>query len=231
MSHIPITGGSRRLGLYLTEAFLNQGWDVSVITRKVSNQLAALKTKSLTLYQADYEDNAAIEKLCNEISTLPLDAVVHNASIFQADSAELQSDLFEKMFTVQMKLPFQLNQLLSENLKRSTNANIIHISDIYADQPKPEYAMYSATKAGAENLMKSFACSLAPDIRVNAIAPGALEFLPEHSDDQQNAILEQSLLKEKAGFKPILSTINYIIENTFITGTTITVDGGRTLAR
>jgi dihydromonapterin reductase/dihydrofolate reductase len=82
-----------------------------------------------------------------------------------------------------------------------------------------------------ENLSKSFAKKLAPKVRVNTIQPGALAFLPEHSEDAKTVVLQNSLLKIEAGFDPILRAIHSIIDNPFITGTAIKVDGGRSICR
>jgi dihydromonapterin reductase/dihydrofolate reductase len=75
------------------------------------------------------------------------------------------------------------------------------------------------------------ALKLAPEVRVNTIQPGALMFLPEHDDTAKGQVLEQSLLKIESGFRPVLQTIDFFIDNPFITGTAVKVDGGRAICR
>jgi dihydromonapterin reductase/dihydrofolate reductase len=158
---------------------------------------------------------------------------VHNASFFEPDKTDTSESLeqLNAMLQTHVELPFQLNNRLAEVLKRSANANIIHMTDIYVDNPNEAFSNYCASKAGLENLSKSFAKKLAPHVRVNTIQPGALAFLPDHSDEAKTDVLEKSLLKIEAGFEPILKTIHSILDNPFITGTAIKVDGGRSICR
>jgi len=233
MKHALITGGSRRLGLYTTQKLLDSGWKVTILTRSASSELSQLACPQLSIIEANYEDIPAIESACSNLSEKGLDVIFHNASIFIPDT-QASNDItssFSKMFYIHMQLPVIINTLLAATLARSDNGNIIHMSDIYAENPNEQYALYCATKAGLESLSKSFAKKFAPDIRVNSIAPGALKFLPEHSAENKQQILNGSLLPYEAGFEPAFQTIEYILNNKFITGSTIKVDGGRSICR
>ena len=233
MAHILITGGSQRLGLHMTEYFLAEGWRVSTVTRRSSAALDAMKCPQLTIYPVGQYQIEAIAPCCKALAAEPLDAIVHNASLFakDADTATEADAQLREMMTVHVNLPRYINQRLAATLQQSDNANIIQMTDIYTENPNESYANYCASKAATANLALSAAKQLAPKIRVNCIAPGALQFLPEHSDSAKQAVLGASLIQREAGFEPVIETINYLLRTTFITGTTLKVDGGRSLCR
>ncbi|MFQ3229563.1 SDR family NAD(P)-dependent oxidoreductase [Reinekea sp.] len=231
MKHAVITGGSRRLGLFVTKHFLSLGWQVTVLSREKSAELAALSCDNLAIIEVDYCDEENVTEATRALQDQTIDLLLHNASLFDKD-ANQQADsmaFFDQLYQVHMRFPALLNQLCIDALKRSENANIIHMTDIYAATPQPEYALYSATKAGLESLTKSFAMNFAPDIRVNSIAPGPLMFLPSHSEADKKKVLANTLIPIEAGFAPIVSTIEYIINNQFVTGASHKVDGGRSI--
>ena len=233
MPHILITGASRRLGLYLSESFIKTGWQVTAITRNASPELNQIDSPNLTIMELDYRKPELLAGACQELNDKVIDVIVHNASYFEPDKSDVTESLnqLQAMLQTHIELPFLLNNLLKDALKRSANANIIHMTDIYVDNPNERFSNYCASKAGLENLSKSFAKIFAPDIRVNTIQPGALAFLPDHSDEAKAKVLEKSLLKIEAGFEPVLKTIHSILDNPFITGTAIKVDGGRSICR
>lgn len=231
MKHAVITGGSRRLGLFVTEHFLSLGWQVTVLSREKSAELTALSCDNLAIIEVDYCDEENVTEATRALQDQTIDLLLHNASLFDKD-ANQQSDLmafFDQLYQVHMRFPTLLNQLCFDALKRSDNANIIHMTDIYAQTPQPEYALYSSTKAGLESLTKSFAMNFAPGVRVNSIQPGPLLFLPSHSEADKKKVLANTLIPIEAGFAPIVSTIEYIINNQFVTGASHKVDGGRSI--
>jgi dihydromonapterin reductase/dihydrofolate reductase len=233
MPHILITGASRRLGLYLSQSFIKTGWQVTALTRKASPELSQIDSSNLTIIELDYGKPDLLIGACEELNHKVIDVIVHNASYFAPDKPDVTESLnqLHAMLQTHIELPFLLNNLLKDALIRSVNANIIHMTDIYVDNPNERFSNYCASKAGLENLSKSFAKNLAPQVRVNTIQPGALAFLPDHSDEAKVEVLEKSLLKIAAGFEPILKTIHSILDNPCITGTAIKVDGGRSICR
>lgn len=227
---ILITGGSRRLGLTLTEHFLSLGWQVFVLTRSASEELKQLEQTNLRILYADYSDLESVKQVCQPLIDEPLHAIVHNASIFLKDE-EVGLDGLDSLIHIHMKLPAFLNNLFTPALKSSGDALIVHMSDLYVDNPSERFSYYCASKAGLENLSKSYAKNLAPEVRVNTIQPGAVKFLPSHSEAAKKAVLDGSLIPIEAGFEPIVQTIDYFLNNPFVTGTSIKVDGGRSLCR
>ncbi len=232
-----ITGASQRLGLHLTRTLLDSNWRVVALTRRSSPQLDALQCENLTIERCLDLDNPQLEQTLMALAARypAIDLMVHNASRYEKDpqAGEAIEAFYTSFYRIHMLLPAILNRAFRQSLLNgvSHNPNIIHITDIYAENPSAEYALYCSTKAGLENLMKGFAKQFAPAIRVNSILPGPIKFLPEQTEEHKQKVFSQSLLAFEAGFEPISQTVQFIIENPFLTGSSIKVDGGRSIAR
>lgn len=226
-----ITGGSRRLGLHLTEQFLQQGWHVLVLTRQPSDALDRLACDRLDVEIVSYSSESSLQKAIAPWLAEPLDLLIHNASLFDKDAHHTDDSVafYDRLYQVHMRMPMLLNEWFSDALAASDNGNIIHMTDIYAETPNPAFALYCSTKAALENLSKSYAMKLAPKVRVNTIQPGPLKFLPDHSEAEKQSVLAGTLIPIEAGFEPIFTTIQYIINNPFVTGSHHRVDGGRAI--
>lgn len=234
MSNILITGTSRRLGLHLTQHFLAQGHQVFAQTRSGSEALDQLQTAypdQLQLIQSDPEALSGIQAVVDKLSGQPLDILIHNTSLFETDASDA-ADAWEqaqRLFRIHCILPKLLNESLQANLQQSSNACIIHLSDIYSDNPNPAYANYCMSKAAVDNLVKSQAKTLAPRIRVNAIQPGPILFLAEHDEAWRTQVMNETPLRKEGGLEALVKAIEALIDNDFMTGATLKVDGGRSL--
>jgi dihydromonapterin reductase/dihydrofolate reductase len=231
-----ITGAGRRLGLHMTQSLLENGWRVVVFTREYCGELAAIESTALTCIEVDVSDDDSVAQGIDYVKFEydALDLIIHNASVYEADSSHDDNPMafYDLLYQVHMKLPARLNNELGPLLAKSTrqHGNLIHITDIYVDNPNADYALYCSTKAGSENLMKSFAKRLAPKVRVNAIQPGPVKFLPEHSSEDQDNVLSETLLAVEGGFEALEKAIYAILDNHYMTGSVVRVDGGRSLA-
>ncbi len=231
---VVITGASRRLGLFLCERFKCLDYQVVALTRSASDELKALEEQDSLFVEelGEYSEQCialAIRNIQTKISRVNL--LIHNASCFAKDEAYDYSQ-FKDFFDVHMAMPAQLNTGLREGLSDIQSPGVIvHMTDIYSDNPNQDFALYCASKAGLENLNKSFAKKFAPGIRVNAIQPGPIQFLPEHDEETKEKVLGETLLGFEGGFLPIFQAIMAIVENTYLTGVSIKVDGGRSLGR
>lgn len=241
-----VTGAGRRLGLLMVKSLLARGWHVVALTRN-SNEtgsselgnLAGIESEHLERVQCDLLNDKSVEQVVSDILAqhTHIDFVLHNASIYERDQAYAQSGeammgFYDRLFRIHMKAPARLNQLLAPALVNSIRptGNIIHITDIYVSNPNPNYALYCSTKAGAENLMLSFAKQLAPKVRVNAIQPGPVKFLPEHSQADIDKVLSETLLATEGGFEALEKAIYSILDNEYMTAAVVRVDGGRSFA-
>lgn len=229
-----ITGAGRRVGYALADYFLAQGHPVIGHYHSDSDQVQQLLQKGAWMLQADYVDAAQVTEMCQQIRSKcrSLRAIVHNASAFSQTDADLASALqqFDQFYRIHMRSPWQINTSLTQLLQAGEQASdIIHITDIYADNPNPIFDVYCATKAGLQNLALSTAKKLAPKVKVNVIQPGPILFKEWHSEALKQQVLAETLLGFEAGTEPIVKAVSAIIDNPYQTGSVIAVDGGRRL--
>jgi dihydromonapterin reductase/dihydrofolate reductase len=239
MSMILITGASQRLGLYLVESFLRSGWSVLAATRSSSDALNQLEMtfSKLIVYQVEKYNQDTGRQLADWVSHMDftLNAVVNNASLYAKDNEVLAKEdiAFQDFVDIHLMFPESLVRTLYKNVSRTqhSNCSIINITDIYVDNPNEEYALYCASKAGLENLTRSMAKKYAPIFRVNSLKPGPIKFLDEHSEFEKKTVLKQTLIPIESGFEPIFLGVRYLIDNFYVTGSSIYIDGGRSLNR
>ena len=114
---------------------------------------------------------------------------------------------------------------------KASNGSIINITDTNLSKGVPNYSIYSAAKAGLEAITKGLARELAPEIKVNAIAPGAMLEPPDitWTEEQKNKVIDSIPLKRMVSEKDIAEAVKFLAESDYITGQIIKVDGGRSL--
>jgi len=229
-----VTGASRRLGLYITEALLKRDWQVHAVTRIGSKALRSLNNEHLIIHEIQSYDRDSTLKFISEFRkfSTELDLLVNNASVYEKDIAIVNRgpEFYEELFFIHMMFPGLLINGLTRPLANA-KGNIVSITDIYADNPNPEYSFYCSTKAGLQNLTIGAAKKYAPHIRANCIQPGPIKFLDDHSEEHKADVLSETLLNFEGGFGPIVETLEFILANNYLTGQCIKVDGGRSLVR
>ncbi len=224
------------MGLFLSQHALQSGAHVYAVTRTITNELQDLAASYDRLTVIEIEDYTydSIANISTYMTQNPVDMIINNASMYENDQPfpEMKGDQYQAFFNVHMMFPAALCEAYFNSCKNSEhNGNIINMTDIFAERPSPKSALYCSTKAGLESLTKSMAVKYAPILRVNSIQPGPVKFLPEHDADYRQNVLSQTLIPKEAGFTPILQAVEFILDNDFVTGTSIKVDGGRSLAR
>jgi len=234
-----ITGAAQRIGAYLAQAAHADGYDIALHYRSSSNQTQALKQQlnairpnSCISIQADFNQPLLLASIVEPITKAfnRLDVLVNNASeFFPTQLSKLTIDDYDRLFNSNVKGPLFLSKACTPLLTAS-NGTIINLVDIHADKPLKDYPVYSMAKAANKMMVQALAKELAPNIRVNGIAPGCI-FWPERGATQKekNTIIDRSLLRRKGDVKNIYQTLQYLICNNFVTGQTIKVDGGRSL--
>ena len=233
-----ITGGAKRIGAALVKAFHQKGMNVlfqyhhSVEQAKqLARSLNRQRPESVVAVCFDLQvyDNYLLLSNAVHEHFGRLDVLINNASAFFPTSVnQADEDQWNRLFDINAKAPFFLSRHCQYLLKQQ-HGSIINLTDIYARSPLTDYAIYCASKAALENITLSLAGSFAPDIRVNAIAPGAI-LAPEGKTDIAMAeLIEKTPLKQLGGEASIVETALFLANQaSFITGQTITVDGGRT---
>lgn len=234
---ILVTGAGRNVGAHLARRLLEDGRPVIAHYRTPTDELAALQTAGAVVVQGDLADSASIRATAAAVAEVAprLGGIVHNASAFARtpEGADAALADFQDYWSVHMLAPWLLNRLLAPRLAGTAEApaDIVHITDIYADNPAPEFDIYCATKAGLQNLALSAAKRLAPAVKVNVIQPGPIDFTAWHGPEEQETILAGTLLGRTGGPEAIYRALRGILDNDYLTGAVIPVDGGRRLGR
>ncbi len=236
-----ITGAARRIGAELVRYLHQSGMNIILHYRSskkdataLANKLNAQRPDSVKLLQGDLKEYANIPNLIKKAVSLfnDIDVLINNASsFFPTDLNEIDEDIWEDLIGVNLKAPLFLTQAIAPHLK-SSNGCIINIVDIHADRPLKDYPLYCIAKAGLVMLTKSMARELAPEVRVNGIAPGAIMWPEvEHYEGMHQEIISRTALKREGSPKDIADTALFLINHAnYITGQIIAVDGGRTLS-
>ena len=228
---ILITGAGQRIGLHCAQQLLADGYPVIFTYRSERPGVQTLRDLGAVALFADFSTDAGILDFIQRLKahTDRLRAIVHNASAWLAETPETQTGAFMQMFSVHMLAPYLINLHCSELLKRSNPADIVHISDDVTRKGSSKHIAYCATKAGLESLTLSFAAKLAPRIKVNGIAPAMLLFNPDDNAAYRTKALAKSVLGIEPGAEVIYQSLRYLLDNPHVTGTTLTVNGGRHL--
>ena len=228
---ILITGAGHRVGLHCAQQLLADGYPVIFTYRSEKPGVQILRDLGAIALFADFSTEAGIldfiERL--KIHTDSLRAIVHNASAWLEETPQTETSAFLHMFSVHMLAPYLINLHCSELLKRSNPADIVHISDDVTRKGSSKHMAYCATKAGLDSLTLSFAAKLAPQIKVNGIAPALLMFNPDDDAAYRTQALAKSVLGIEPGAEVIYQGLRYLLDNPYVTGTTLTVNGGRHL--
>jgi pteridine reductase len=237
-----ITGGARRVGaavcrrLHAAGATLMLHYRSSAgEARLLQAELNHVRAKSVALIQADLLDLAKLPSLVEQtVQTFGrLDALVNNASsFFQTPIGEITPAAFGDLVGTNLQAPLFLSQAAAPALRRS-QGSIVNITDLHAERPLKSYVVYSIAKAGLMGLTRSLARELAPDVRVNAVAPGPILWPDDEAFDElsRQRIISHTPLRREGTPDDIARAIHFLIADApYVTGETLHVDGGRHIA-
>jgi len=229
-----ITGVGKRVGLHLAHTFLDRGIPVIGTYRTTRSSVTELEQKGAELYQCDFDDEAQIDTLIEHVlrNHSRLRAIIHNASDWLADKAELtSSEIMRRMMQVHVGAPYKLNLALEPLLEASeaSHADIIHVGDYVSSRGSKKHIAYAASKAAQDNLTQSFAAKLAPRIKVNSLAPALVLFNPGDNEAYRRKALDKSLMQREAGLDEFQHAIDYLLQSHYVTGRVLPMDGGRHL--
>jgi pteridine reductase len=235
-----ITGSARRIGAAIARRLHAEGFDLALHYRDSATEMQALATEleaargnSVLTLQADLSEFDRLPELvARTVGRFGrLDALVNNASTFQPTPLGTATPAqWDALFASNARAPFFLAQAAAPHLKASKGA-IVNLVDIYAERPLRDHPVYCMAKAALVMATKSLALELAPDVRVNAIAPGAILWAEnETSDTRQQSMLARTPLARTGTPAEIAETVRWLLRDaTYTTGQVINVDGGRTL--
>ena len=233
-SPILITGGAQRLGRHCAERLVQDGQPVIISYRCERPELEAMRERGIVTLQADFSSEDGIldflERL--KVETGSLRAIVHNASDWAPDSdGEDAGAAFERLFRIHMLAPYLINLHAKPLLDACSEPqrDIVHMTDYVVQKGSRKHAAYAATKAGLDNLTLSFAARYAPEIQVNAIAPALIMLNQGDDEDYAAKARAKSAMDMVPGPGVIYQSLRYLLDNRYVTGTTLAVDGGRHL--
>lgn len=236
-----ITGAAHRVGAMIARTLHGQGMNLVLHYRhsgeaaqQLQAELHAIRAGSVVLVQADLLDTAGLATLVDTaLSTWQrLDVLVNNASSFYPTPVGSVTEAqWDDLTGSNLKAPFFLAQAAAPSLAQQHGC-IVNIADIHADRPLKAHSVYSISKAGLVMLTKTLARELGPEVRVNAVAPGAILW-PEHDLDTaaKDYIISRTALKRPGAPHDIALAVLFLIRDAgYISGHVLTVDGGRSLS-
>ena len=242
-----VTGSAKRIGAAIIKAAHSQGYRVIIHCHRsiedatvLAGKLNACRANSALIVVADLSivnDDRAFNLFIQNIMDAfgQLDVLVHNASRFYPSPlGHITHSQWDELMLTNAKVPLLLSQALLPYLKQQQGC-IVSLLDIHAqDRPFSNYTVYNMAKAAHRMMVQSLALEMAPDVRVNGVAPG-VNILPEANSDQslnetQQREIIRSIPMQRVG-RPdeIAHAVLYLVQAQYVTGEIITVDGGRSL--
>lgn len=236
-----ITGAAKRIGAAIANELHSLGFNLILHYRHSQTEVKRLaetlnqqRAGSAICLQADMTKLEEVEQLaqatlehCSELAGL-----VNNASTFYpTPPGKVTEADWDTLLGSNLKGPFFLSQALSPALARGQGA-IVNIVDIYAERPLREHSVYSIAKAGVAMMTRALALELAPAVKVNGVAPGAILWPEQQSSmaDEREHISQRVPMQRIGKPQDIARTVAFLMaQNDYITGQIIAVDGGRSI--
>ena len=237
-----VTGAARRIGAAIARRLhgagarvvlhCNRSWEEA---EKLASELNDGRPGSAFVVQGDLLDAGDVKRIVEDSAKAlgRLDGLVNNASSFHATPfGTIGERDWEDLIGTNLRAPLMLAQAAAALLRESKGA-IVNIADIHAERPLKNFVVYSIAKAGLVGLTKSLALELGPDVRVNAVAPGAILWPDggQHFDaPEKSRITEQTPLARIGSPEDVAGAVKYLLfDAPFVTGQVLAVDGGRNI--
>ena len=236
---ILITGAARRLGAHMVRSLHEAGANIvlhcqrSVVeAQSLAEELQEQRSDSVAVVTADLrEEQSEFSIVAAAVQSFGrLDALVNNACLFEPGGmAPVDLKRWEEIQAVNVRAPWLLAEAAASHL-RETQGCIVNILDIYAARPLHGYLSYSTSQTALAGLTRALALELAPEVRVNGIAPGAILWPDEDDGRNRQAIIDSTALKRLGHPDDIARAVLFLIRDAgYLTGEVVTVDGGRSL--
>jgi pteridine reductase len=236
-----ITGGAKRVGAVIARTLHAAGYDLTLHCRHslaeaeaLAAELSQQRAGSVLVLQAELADTQRLPQLVD--GTLArygrLDALINNASTFYDTPIEKANiDQWNDLFASNAQAPFFLAQAALPAL-RAAHGAIVNLVDIYAERSIANYPIYVMAKGALAAMTRTLALDLAPDIRVNGVAPGAVMWPSDgKSYDDQQAMMARTPLGRAGTPEDVAATVLWLLRDApFVTGQIIRVDGGRSIS-
>lgn len=234
-----ITGGGKRMGRQIAIALARKGFDLAVNYHKSSSGahqtvklIRAIGSRAIAL-KADITDRSQVRMLIENVMKhfKTIDVLINNSGVFiTASLAKTTDRLWQQALDVNLKGPFLTSQIVSRTMLKQKRGRIINIASLGGIKAWSNHLAYSVSKAGLIMLTRCLAKDLAPHIMVNAVAPGTIIF-PDEENPRQRHVARTSIPLRRYGNPSDISDLVIYLATTanYITGQTISVDGGRSV--
>jgi NAD(P)-dependent dehydrogenase (short-subunit alcohol dehydrogenase family) len=234
-----VTGGAQRIGGTIARTLARAGYAVAIHvnrSREVAEQLCAEISAaggSAAIVTGDLADHDAVLRILPEAvkAVGALTLLVNNAGGFEPDTmGELDRALFDRQFATNLRAPLFLSEAFAVQAPHGADASIVNIVDQRVFKPTPRFISYTLTKSALYTATTTLAQALAPNVRVNAVAPGPT--LPSPRQDAEAFAKQAATLPLARGPNPqaIADAVLYLADASAVTGVTIAVDGGQHIA-
>jgi pteridine reductase len=227
-----VTGAAHRLGKVFGLTLARNGYDIllhyhsaEAEARQTQAEIESLGSRVM-LVRANLTDPAQISSMLAAVESVSV--LVNSAAFMPSGTTEsLSIENWDTSLDLNLRAPFLLAQICAQ--KMTEGGLIVNITDMGAQKAWSRYPSYTVSKAALESLTKILARALAPKIRVNAIAPGFVLQSDIVSDEEWKRLINRVPLKRPARTDEIASALQFLLENEYMTGQTIVVDGGYSL--
>jgi len=234
-----VTGGARRVGRAIVERLAGAGFDIAFTylgserdSQELVNDLQARGRECLAM-KADLTDPSTAAAAIGDFVAKRfgrLDVLVNNASLYlSADLAHTELGPTRKMWAIHVEAPLLLCQRFAPML-RTAKGHVVNIVDLLAERPMAAYLPYSASKAGLWNLTLGLAREMAPEVTVNGIAPGVVEWPEDYPQSERDKYLKRVPLGRPGIPQDVAEAVHFLCtRGSYITGQIIRLDGGRSI--
>lgn len=233
-----VTGAGRRLGRAFAQALAGRGMSMALHYNASRDGAESLREEVTSrggraaCFQADLGNAAAARALAGQVAAEfgQLDVLVNSAAVMHHVAfEETTPELYDQVLSLNLRSAFFVSQGAARFL-RTARGKIVNLADLGGLEPWPGYAAHSISKAGVVMLTRLLARSLAPDVTVNAIAPGAVMVPDDYSEAERTRLAESTPLRRLGQPDDAVQAMLYLLEQAdFVTGDVLVVDGGRLL--
>jgi NAD(P)-dependent dehydrogenase (short-subunit alcohol dehydrogenase family) len=231
-----VTGAALRVGREIALELARGGADILLHYRSsaraaegTAEEIRALGVR-VDLVRGDQGQPADVERIIAECGEA--DLLVNSASIFpRTPLGEITAERWDEIFAVNLRGPFLLAQGIGLAMRERGSGVVVNIADWAGYRPYRGYLPYCISKAGVIAMTSGLARSLAPEVRVNAVAPGPVMLPEDMSEEERGTVLRQTPLRREGSPTDVAKAVRFLAEGSdFTTGAVLTVDGGRLIA-
>ncbi|QOV89931.1 SDR family oxidoreductase [Humisphaera borealis] len=235
-----VTGGAKRVGRAIVERLGAMGFAVAFTyltsdrdAEALRSQLAERGIDTLPIKADLAEPENAVEQIDKAFGSWSsdLDVLVNNASLWLPGRlAETTPDILRKAYAVHVESPLLLCKTFANRLRRDGGGHVVNMVDLLAERPWPQYLAYCASKAALANLTLGLSRELAPQVTVNGIAPGVVQWPEDFPADEREKYLKRVPLQREGTPADVANLVEFLVgKGSYITGQIIRLDGGRSV--